>query len=188
MPKPGRAQPARDDQASTPWRALVRITGLVRRVGEPHFARYGVSGAQWGVLRSLARLEARGQGEPRMNELGDELLVHPPSLSATIDRMVRAGLVTRREDVSDQRTRRIGLTRLGRSRLAAAMPSHNEWVEGMMAALNSTERAMLGTLLERLSNHLTHVLADADPEAARGKAAKSDFITARRSTRARRAS
>src|SRR5690348_6152602 len=112
--RPARKPPAGDTPPPATWQALIRVDGLVRRLSDPHFARYGLSAAQWGVLRSLARLEERGLPEPRMRELSDALLVQPPSLSATLDRMVRAGLVVRKEDPEDQRSRRIAMTEAAR--------------------------------------------------------------------------
>jgi len=174
-----------DDGASRTWRSMVRVSGLMRRVSEPHFARYGLSPAQWGVLRSLARMEAGGHREPRMNELREHLLVQPPSLSATVDRMVRAGLVTRRTGRDDQRTRHIGLTNAGRSRLDAAHDDHRAWVHGMMAALTPEEQAHLGVLLERLGEHLSRILE----ESPGGSASSGAYgRSARATSRARRAS
>lgn len=141
------------------WRELVRIGGLIRRLSEPHFARYGVSPAQWGVLRSLSRLENRGVREPRMHELGQELLVHPPSLSATLERMARAGLVTRRNDPEDHRSRLIALTDVGRGLLDRVVDDHRVWIDRLMGGLATAERERLGRLLGKLSCHMA-ALAD----------------------------
>ena len=65
---PGKARPTPSLAA---FRAIVRIEGLLRRLSEPHFAFYGVSPAQWGVLRSLERLEMSNKAQPRMHELGE---------------------------------------------------------------------------------------------------------------------
>lgn len=137
--------------------------GLVRRLSEPHFARLGVSGAQWGVLRALERLESRGICRPRMRELGDEILVQPPSLSATLDRMVRAGLVAREMDADDQRSRRVVLTSAGRSFLCEATESHLQWVEHITGALSRAQLSRLQGLLARMNDAM---LRRADEPAA----------------------
>ncbi len=41
--------------AERAFRQLIRNYGLVERIMQPYFARFGVSGAQWGVLRNLHR-------------------------------------------------------------------------------------------------------------------------------------
>ncbi len=42
------------------FHAMIRTSVLVRRLAEPFFARHGISGSQWGVLRALQRAEAEG--------------------------------------------------------------------------------------------------------------------------------
>lgn len=170
-PDSGSRRPLEPDDtvATRSWRAIVWVNGLLRRLCEPHLAKYGFSPAQWGILRTLSRLEAQGLGEPRMNELGEQLLVQPPSLSATIERMVRAGLVTRREDPHDQRTRRVGLTDVGRRRLREAVADHRAWVERVMSELSESEQKQLDGLLDRLGTHLTGLL-DGGEECSRAQA------------------
>lgn len=153
---PSRPRPA----ASAAWQQLVRVHGLMRRLSDPHFARYGMSSAQWGVVRALARLAQRGVREPRMHELGAELLVQPPSLSATLERMVRMGLVDRQVDPDDQRSRRVSLTRRGEVLLDGVLADHAAWVARMTAGLTPAEQERLDRLLRKLGAHLARMLHD----------------------------
>ena len=58
------------------FRSLIRTLGLLKRVMEPHFARFGISGSQWGVLRTLHRAqEEEGLVDLRLIDLGDRLLI-----------------------------------------------------------------------------------------------------------------
>ncbi|MFT3685184.1 MAG: MarR family transcriptional regulator [Phycisphaerales bacterium] len=134
----------------------MRVENLVRRLAEPHFARMGISGAQWGILRSLTRLEDAGNPRPRMRELGAALIVQPPSLSATLSRMEHAGLIARKSDPADQRTRRIAITQTGRALLARELPTHRAFADRLMAGLTSRERHTLRSLIDKLSTHLDH--------------------------------
>jgi DNA-binding MarR family transcriptional regulator len=147
-------------------RGLVRVNGLIRGLAESHFASYGLSMAQWGVLRTLWRMEQRGERAPRLHELGAEMVVRPPSLSATVDRMIRAGLIARREDRKDRRARLIMLAPAGRRLLDRRMPDHRTWVEGMLAGLSRKEQATLSRLLTKASRHM-HGLVPAAPRHAR---------------------
>ncbi len=149
----GRADGAGDD-VPLAWHELLRAGGLVRRLAEPHFTRMGISPAQWGVLRALQRLSRRGVADPRMHELGAALLVQPPSLSATLDRMVRAGLVRREPDPDDHRSRRIALTGAGRDRVNNALGAHSAWVRSITAGLGTAELDRLASLLTRLNSHM----------------------------------
>jgi DNA-binding MarR family transcriptional regulator len=154
------ARPEVVSAAQQALRGLVRVNGLIRGLAETHFATYGLSMAQWGVLRTLWRIEQRGQRAPRLHELGAEMIVRPPSLSATVDRMARAGLIARAEDHSDRRAMLILLAPAGRRLLDRRMPDHRMWVEGLMAGLNRTEQAALSRLLTKASEHM-HGLAPA---------------------------
>jgi DNA-binding MarR family transcriptional regulator len=89
-----------------------------------------------------------------MRELGAALIVQPPSLSATLDRMERAGLVTRKSDPYDQRTRRVALTSAGRALLRRALPRHTAWADRVLAGLSTGEQATLGALLQKLGEHM----------------------------------
>src|SRR5438874_12681713 len=95
------------------FRELVRTFGLIERVMHTHFARFGISGAQWGVLRNLHREEQDGQSGMRMTDLGDRLLIRPPSVTGVVDRLERAGLVERKGSPSDQRSKLVALTATG---------------------------------------------------------------------------
>src|SRR5260370_42186658 len=90
-------------------RELIRTFGLAQRVMQPYFARFGISGSQWGVLRNLHRTEQEGQPALRLSELSTRLLVRPPSVTGVVDRLVRAGLVVRHESAADLRAKPVGL-------------------------------------------------------------------------------
>src|SRR5438105_939297 len=75
------------------FRELIRTFGLLERVMEPYFAGFGMTGAQWGVLRNLHRAEAEGHRELRLTDLGERLLVQPPTVTGVVERLCRAGLV-----------------------------------------------------------------------------------------------
>src|SRR3954447_10247686 len=86
--------------------ALVRTFGLLRRVMEPYFARFGLSGAQWGALRTLHRETVDpDKGSLRLTDLGDRLLVRPPSVTGVVDRLQRMGLVDRTTSAEDHRVK-----------------------------------------------------------------------------------
>src|SRR4051794_13254810 len=96
------------------FRALVRTLGLLERVMNPYFAQFGISGTQWGVLRTLHRAEADGQAGLRLIDLSDRLLVRPPSVTGIVDRLQRLGLVQRDETPHDLRAKQVVLTPKGR--------------------------------------------------------------------------
>lgn len=78
------------------FRSMLRNHGLMRRTMEPFFASYGISGAQWGILAVLHRSECDGEPALRLTDLGERLIIRPPSVTTVIDRLEKMGLVERR--------------------------------------------------------------------------------------------
>jgi DNA-binding MarR family transcriptional regulator len=141
------------------YRALMLTVGLLRRSMEPYFARLGVSEAQWGVLRALNCAEKKGINGLRLTDLSDRLLIRPPSVTAVVDRLQRAGLVARSASLKDQRACDICLTPMGRQLVQRAKKGHAERVAHILSAFDTDDQAHLQTLLERLNAHL-EMIAD----------------------------
>src|SRR5262249_9716933 len=110
--------------SNNPLRALIRAFGLVERVMQPYFARFGITGAQWGVLRNLYLAEQETQEGLRVTDLGERLLIRPPSVTGIVDRMQRAGLVARGNSATDQRARVVRLTPEGRQVIQQVLAVH----------------------------------------------------------------
>src|SRR5262245_35340152 len=105
-------------------RALVRAFGLLRRVMDPYFGRHGISASQWGVLRALQRAEREGLPDLRLKDLGERLLVRPPSVTGVIDRLQRMRLVQRVASPHDQRAKHVKLTPEGRRLIQRVRHGH----------------------------------------------------------------
>lgn len=135
-------------------RALIRAFGVVDRVMQPYFAGFGISGAQWGVLRQLHRAETEGLSSLRMTELSNRLLVRLPSATGVIDRLVRDGLVGRVTLPEDLRVKLISLTEMGRRRVRDVMKVHDLQIESMLGGLSVPEQNELQRLLTRMRVHL----------------------------------
>ena len=73
--------------------ALLLVQSLLERRSEAFFQPFGLTSAQFNILNLL------GYGGGRMDQaqLVDLLLVGKSSISIVLNRMVRAGLVTREE-------------------------------------------------------------------------------------------
>ena len=136
------------------FRALLRTLGLLRRVMEPYFARHGISGSQWAVLRTLARAEDDGLRQLRLTDLGGRLLIRPPSVTGVVDRLQKLGLVARVPSPTDQRVKNVSLTAAGRKLVRRVLQHHPEQVRSLLAGLNALEQEELHRLLGRLGSHL----------------------------------
>ena len=136
------------------WHSLLRTLGLVRKAMHPHFARFGISGPQWGVLRVLHRAEAHGEKDIRLSDLAVRLLIQPPSVTGVVDRLERLGLVRRVMHGRDGRVRCVHLTPAGKSLIARVLVGHPERIRSVFSDLKTSEQKQLQRLLERLESRL----------------------------------
>ena len=137
-----------------PLREFIRVEGLVERVMQHYFARFGISGSQWGLLRTLHRAEEEGQSRLRLTDLSDRLLIRPPSVTGAVDRLERAGMVLRDHATVDQRSKLVGLTPKGRQLIQRILSVHAQQVARVLGGLSKKEQAEFHRLLRRLGQHL----------------------------------
>lgn len=141
-----------------PLRELIKTFGLVERVMQPYFARFGITGSQWGVLRVLQRAESEGLVALRLNELSERLLIQPPSVTGLVDRLQRMGLVSREASATDMRARQIRMTAAGRRLVGRILLEHQAQIDAVLAGLPAGQQAELGRLLAALGRHLQEQL------------------------------
>lgn len=142
------------ETADAAFRAFLRASGLVRRVMEPFFAQFGISGAQWGVLLALGRAADDGELGLRLTDIGDRLLIRPPSVTGVIDRLERMGLVERTSSSQDMREKHVSLTPAGRHLFGRVKKDRQVKVNDIMGGLTMKEQSELSHLLRRLGAHL----------------------------------
>lgn len=140
------------------FRAILRCFGLIKRNMEPYFGRFGISGAQWGVLRVLHRAHEEARAGLRLKDLGGRLLVRPPSVTTVVDRLERQGLVTRQASATDRRSKSVSLTPAGEELVRTILEGHSRQIHSMLAGLSSEEQAQLLDLMRRLHAHLEGLL------------------------------
>jgi DNA-binding MarR family transcriptional regulator len=94
-------------------RAQQILLGQVDAVVKP----YGLTFARYEALVLLTFSQA---GELPMSKIGERLMVHPTSVTNTIDRLVRSGLVAKRPNPNDGRGILASITDKGREVVEAA--------------------------------------------------------------------
>ena len=142
------------DVTGTTFRSLLRVLGLLKRVMEPHFARFGISGSQWATLVTLHRAQEQGESELRLSEIGDRLLIRPPSVTGVVDRLERLGYLDRSTAADDHRAKLVRLTESGQRLVGQVLDQHAEQVKKVLGVFKSEEQHQLQQLLERLGAHL----------------------------------
>jgi DNA-binding MarR family transcriptional regulator len=101
----------------------------------------------------LAQLD-RAPAGLTMGELSSRLMVSNGNVTGLTDALVREGLVSRLPEPDDRRSLRIRLTAAGKRAFDAMTPTHEQWIDEMMAGLTRAEMARLLELLGRLKQSL----------------------------------
>ncbi len=110
-------------------------------------APFGVTPTQYNVLRIL-----RGShpGKLTCTEVGRRMLDRTPDVTRLLNRLERAGLVTRNRSSHDKRVVEVGITEKGLELLARMQPVVDAAQERLMRRLSPEELRLLSELLDRL--------------------------------------
>ena len=108
-------------------------------------APFGVTSTQALVLACLVR-----DDQISAKQLGKTAHLDSATLAGTLDRMVKSGLVERRDDPEDRRAVRICLTPLGRKKGAGIRGIIQSANQGFLSKLSPAEAMMLRELLKKL--------------------------------------
>lgn len=133
---------------------LHRLAGLLTEQLCLVYRRYGLSEGEFDVLATLRRTGAPYERAP--GELAAHTMVTTGAMTKRVDRLERAGLVTRRRSAADGRGRVVALTDAGRQLIDRAFTDHMHNEQRLLSALPPQEAAAL----ERL---LTTWLAEVEP-------------------------
>ena len=171
IPSSAPASPATpaDYKPDATFRALIRTFGLLRRVQEPFFGRFGISASQWGVLRSLHRAELEGSEWLRLTDLGNRLIIRPPSVTGVVDRLQKMGLLQRTNLPEDRRAKRVSLTAAGREKVMQVLAEMPARQESIIGCLSMPERVQLKDLLGTLESRLQVMAGELEPAGHNGQ-------------------
>jgi DNA-binding MarR family transcriptional regulator len=123
--------------------ALMRVHQLLLADIERVLRPYGLTFASYEALRLLAFTK---RGELPMGKIGERLMVHPASVTNTVDRLEARGLVRRRSAEDDRRRILAELTRQGRSVVEAATTALNQ-ADFALGSIDAGQAATISALL-----------------------------------------
>src|SRR5215468_7835841 len=101
------------------WLVLNKAVQAISRYTFAEIQRAGLGDSDFRVLEILLH-----KGSLPVNTIGPKVWLTPGSISVAVDRLVRKGLVVRRNHPADRRVRRVELTRKGRALIAATFREH----------------------------------------------------------------
>lgn len=124
----------------------------VRPAIEAVFERHGLDTGEFDVLSTLLR-----SGSPyclRPTELYTSLMISSGGLTDRLNRLQKAGLVTRKSSLQDARSLLVQLTPEGRRRAEAAFREDMALERTLLAALSEEELEELAALLSKIATSL----------------------------------
>ncbi len=127
------------------WLILWKAFDSLREHAERHIHSLGIGLSDFGILEALLH-----KGPLPVNVIGNLMRLTSGSITAAVDRLERKGLVERRNDPADRRTRVVHLTEPGRKLIACAFADHQAAMERAASALTPAERAEAIGLLKKL--------------------------------------
>ena len=137
------------------WLILMKAFQALMPHAQKSIARTRLGDSDFRVLEALLH-----KGPLPVNTIGPKVWLTPGSISIAVDRLVRKGLVTRKEQPADRRVRRVELTRKGRALIAAIFREHAAAMENVVKVLSKKERTTLLRLLKKLGKHAERTGAD----------------------------
>jgi MarR family 2-MHQ and catechol resistance regulon transcriptional repressor len=93
------------------------------------------------------------KGPLPVNTIGPKVWLTPGSISVAVDRLVKKGLVSRKDHPGDRRVRRVELTPKGRTLITRGFGEHAAAMEDVAGVLSKNERLTLLRLLKQLGKH-----------------------------------
>jgi DNA-binding MarR family transcriptional regulator len=116
------------------------------------FAKHGINAAAFDLLAALRR-----HGAPYRQTAGalaDSALITSGGISLRVDRLEKAGLVTRERDEVDKRVVYVQLTHAGLELIEKVVAAHFANEQELLVGLTASERRQLGQLLNRLERSI----------------------------------
>ena len=117
----------------------------VQQAAKQRLAPYGVTPAQYGLLRALSERDGQNGAE-----LGERLQLDSATITGLLDRLERAALIERRADGQDRRVNRIFATRQARAIQPALDLAMDELNAAFLADFGAADAARLRGQLAQL--------------------------------------
>jgi Transcriptional regulators len=146
--KPKRAAKSPDTRGVHVWLVLMKAFQAVMPHAAESIERTDLGDSDFRVLEVLLH-----KGPLPVNTLGPKVWLTPGSISVAVDRLVKKGLVSRKDHPHDRRVRRVELTTKGRGLITRGFKEHAAAMENVAGVLSKNERLTLLRLLKKLGKH-----------------------------------
>jgi len=130
------------------WLVLMKAFQALMPHAAESIEQTGLGGSDFRVLEALLH-----KGPLPVNTVGPKVWLTPGSISVAVDRLVKKGLVSRKEHPGDRRVRQVELTAKGRALIARGFKGHAAAMEKVVGVLSKNERLTLLRILKKLGKH-----------------------------------
>src|SRR6478752_2963305 len=104
------------------------------------------------------------KGPLPVNTIGPKVWLTPGSISVAVDRLVKKGLVSRKDHPDDRRVRQVELTPKGQALITHGFREHAAAMEDVANVLSKNERLTLLRLLKKLGKHAAETRKQTGPK------------------------
>ncbi len=132
-------------------RRLFRLGQNWRRGIDVRMRQFGLTDATWRPLLHLGRF---GDGM-RQTDLAAALDIEAPSLVRLLDALENAGLVERREDKDDRRSKIVQLTETGRQAFAQSWAEYVTINDEVVAGISAADLASCNRVFAQIERNMT---------------------------------
>ena len=126
---------------------------MVSRLFNSQVREHGLTRAQWQLLYGLYKQDGQTQ-----TDLADSLSMAKPPLGKIVDRLQEDGWVTRKEDPTDRRAKRVFLTEKVYPLIEPLERIVSQIGETATAGFSARDRKTLNVLLERVHANLVNAI------------------------------
>jgi MarR family 2-MHQ and catechol resistance regulon transcriptional repressor len=139
------------------WLVLMKAHEAMRQHAMHQIDSLGIGFSDFAALEVLLH-----KGPTPVNEIGRLVRLTSGSITSAVDRLEHKGLVERRFDSADRRTRVVHLTAAGRKLIGCAFADHEAAMERAAAGLSPAERIELVRLLKKLGLRAAELLENGE--------------------------
>ena len=126
---------------------------IMKKRADTFFGQFGLTDVQFNLL-TLLYLQSGKEGGLNQAQISDMMLVNRANITSLVDRMEKAGLVTRNAHSNDRRFNIVKLTTKGKNLFEKVESLYIEQVREAMSALNQAQMKTLMGMLERIRGAL----------------------------------
>ena len=143
-----RTTPRQDSTGVHVWLVFMKAFQALLPHAARSIKRTELGDSDFRVLEALLH-----KGPLPVNTIGPKVWLTPGSISVAVDRLVKKGLVSRKDHPDDRRVRQVELTAKGRALIARGFQEHSAAMETSVRVLSKNDRLTLLRLLKKLGKH-----------------------------------